>query len=44
VSARPTTLRNPPEPATNEAATDDKDVPGSALKSLRDRLVQRQQR
>jgi DNA helicase HerA-like ATPase len=41
VSARPTTLRNPPDPAANEAA-DDKDVPGSALKSLRDRLVQRQ--
>ena len=43
-SARPTTLRNPLEPATNEAAAADKDVPGSALKSLRDRLIQRQQR
>jgi hypothetical protein len=43
-SARPTTLRNPPEPAIDEAAAEDKDVPGSALKSLRDRLIQRQQR
>ena len=43
-SARPTTLRNSPEPATNETAGEDKDVPGSALKSLRDRLIQRQQR
>ena len=41
-SARPATLRNALEPATNEAAADDKDVPGSALKSLRDRLIQRQ--
>jgi hypothetical protein len=37
-------LRNLPEPATSEAAADDKDVPASALKSLRDRLIQRQQR
>ena len=28
----------------DDAAAEDKDVPGSALKSLRDRLIQRQQR
>jgi hypothetical protein len=27
-----------------DTAAEDKDVPGSALKSLRDRLIQRQQR
>jgi hypothetical protein len=31
-------------PAETDLATEDKDVPGSALKSLRDRLIQRQQR
>jgi uncharacterized protein len=31
-------------PAPSETAVEDKDVPGSALKSLRDRLIQRQQR
>ena len=31
-------------PAPSETAVEEKDVPGSALKSLRDRLIQRQQR
>jgi len=31
-------------PVSQEATLDDKDVPNSALKSLRDRLIQRQQR
>jgi hypothetical protein len=42
---RPATLRRDgtgPAPQPQEAAADD--VPGSALKSLRDRLIQRQQR
>jgi len=32
------------EPEAQEAGADDRNVPGSALKSLRDRLIQRQQR
>jgi hypothetical protein len=32
------------EPDAQDAGTDDHSVPGSALKSLRDRLIQRQQR
>jgi DNA helicase HerA-like ATPase len=45
--ARPTTgLRKDAgqPPAPSETAVEEKDVPGSALKSLRDRLIQRQQR
>ena len=45
--ARPTAgLRQDagPPPAPSETAVEEKDVPGSALKSLRDRLIQRQQR
>ena len=34
----------PGVPQPQEAAADEKDVPGTALKSLRDRLIQRQQR
>jgi DNA segregation ATPase FtsK/SpoIIIE-like protein len=43
-TSRPATLRREgaPAPQPQEVATDD--VPGSALKSLRDRLIQRQQR
>ena len=36
--------RPPGVPQPQEAAADEKDVPGTALKSLRDRLIQRQQR
>lgn len=36
--------RRPGEPEAQDAGADDRNVPGSALKSLRDRLIQRQQR
>ena len=34
----------PQQPAPAAPETDDREIPGSALKSLRDRLIQRQQR
>ncbi len=44
--ARPTAGLRSSEttPAAPDGATDERDVPGTALKSLRDRLIQRQQR